>query len=115
MSSTTTEQSTNADIVDELRAWLEENWDPDLAVGEWWERLGMAGWAAPSLPENAYGKGLSRNDTVRVQQEIADFGALGAPGGLGLLLAAPTIATHGSQEQIDLYVREIVTGKKAWC
>jgi alkylation response protein AidB-like acyl-CoA dehydrogenase len=32
-----------------------------------------------------------------------------------LLLAAPTIATHGSQEQIDRYVREIVTGQKAWC
>ena len=37
------------------------------------------------------------------------------PGGLGLLLAAPTIATHGTQEQIDLYVRDIVTGQKAWC
>jgi 3-oxocholest-4-en-26-oyl-CoA dehydrogenase alpha subunit len=31
------------------------------------------------------------------------------------LLAAPTIAVHGTQEQIDLYVRDIVTGKKAWC
>ena len=35
--------------------------------------------------------------------------------GSGLLLAAPTIATHGTQEQIDLYVRDIVTGAKAWC
>jgi alkylation response protein AidB-like acyl-CoA dehydrogenase len=34
---------------------------------------------------------------------------------LGLLLAAPTIAAHGSQEQIDHYVRDIVTGRKAWC
>ena len=103
------------EIVDEIRTWLEENWDPDLTVGEWWERLGLAGWSAPQLPTNAYGRALSRNDAVRVQGEIADFGALGAPGGLGLLLAAPTIATHGSQEQIDLYVRDIVTGQKGWC
>ena len=34
---------------------------------------------------------------------------------MGLLLAAPTIATHGTQEQIDLYVRDIVTGQQAWC
>ena len=46
------------------------------------------------------------------QQTIAEFGALGAPGGLGLLLAAPTIATHGTQEQIERYVRDIVTGRQ---
>jgi alkylation response protein AidB-like acyl-CoA dehydrogenase len=108
-------ERTTTDIIDELTAWLEANWDPDLTCAEWWERLGLSGWAAPSLPENAYGKGLSRNDTVRVQSEIARFGALGAPAGLGLLLAAPTIATHGSQEQIDLYVKDIVTGQQAWC
>jgi alkylation response protein AidB-like acyl-CoA dehydrogenase len=114
---TVTEPATNTsdEVVDEIRTWLEENWDPDLTVREWWERLGLAGWAAPGLPENAYGKGLSRNDAVRVQSEIAAFGALGAPGGLGLLLAAPTIATHGTQEQIDTHVRDIVTGVKAWC
>ncbi len=50
-----------------------------------------------------------------VQNAIAEFGALGAPGGLGLLLAAPTIATHGTPEQIERYVRDIVTGQKAWC
>ena len=107
--------ATQTDVITELKAWLEENWDPDIAVGEWWERLGLAGWSAPMLPENAYGRGLSRADTVRVQQTITEFGALGAPGGLGLLLAAPTIASHGTQEQIDKYVRDIVTGKQAWC
>ena len=107
--------SESTDAVTAVRSWLEENWDPELTVGEWWERLGLSGWAAPGLPENAYGKGLNRNDSVAVQNAIAEFGALGAPGGLGLLLAAPTIATHGTQEQIDLYVRDIVTGQKAWC
>ena len=102
-------------ILAELQTWLAQNWDPDLTVGEWWERLGLSGWAAPGLPTNAYGRGLSRNDSVRVQSAIAEYGALGAPGGLGLLLAAPTIATHGTQEQIDRYVRRIVTGVDAWC
>ncbi|MDW3216891.1 MAG: acyl-CoA dehydrogenase family protein [Ilumatobacteraceae bacterium] len=104
-----------ADATDELQGWLDDNWDPDLTVAEWWQRLGLAGWSAPSLPEHAYGKGLSRNDANRVAETISDHGALGAPGGLGLLLAAPTIAMHGSQEQIDHYVRDIVTGQRAWC
>jgi len=106
---------TATDVITELTAWLEQNWDPEITVAEWWERLGLAGWSAPSLPENAYGRALPRADAVRVGNTIAEFGALGAPGGLGLLLAAPTIATHGTQEQIDLYVRDIVTGQKAWC
>jgi alkylation response protein AidB-like acyl-CoA dehydrogenase len=103
------------ELLSELRSWLAENWDPDLTVGEWWERLGLAGWSAPGLPESAYGRGMARADTVLVAKEISKFGALRAPAGLGLLLAAPTIATHGTQEQIEKYVREIVTGQKGWC
>jgi alkylation response protein AidB-like acyl-CoA dehydrogenase len=103
------------ELLSELRSWLEQNWDPDLTVGDWWERLGLSGWSAPGLPTNAYGKGIPRTDAVAVANEISAFGALGAPAGLGLLLASPTIATHGTQEQIDLYVRDIVIGQKAWC
>jgi alkylation response protein AidB-like acyl-CoA dehydrogenase len=101
--------------MDELQSWLEESWDPDLTVGEWWERLGMAGWAAPLLPVDCYGRGLSRGDALTVQQTITKFGALGAPMGLGLMLAAPTIATHGTREQIDRFIPDLVTGRRAWC
>jgi len=111
-----TDTATSTDeLLSDLRAWLKQNWDPDLTVGDWWERLGTAGWSAPGLPTNAYGRAIARADAVLVANEIAAFGALGAPAGLGLLLAAPTIATHGTQEQIDRYVRDIVTGQKAWC
>ena len=115
MTDTSTEATSLDAILSDLRAWLAQNWDPDLTVAQWWERLGTEGWSAPGLPNNAYGKGVARADAVQVANEISAFGALGAPAGLGLLLAAPTIATHGTQEQIDLYVREIVTGQKAWC
>ncbi len=115
MTDTAIETTGTEELLSELRLWLADNWDRELTVAQWWERLGLAGWAAPVLPTNAYGKAMARSDAVLVQQEIAAFGALGAPAGLGLLLAAPTIATHGTQEQIDLYVRDIVTGQKAWC
>ncbi len=102
-------------LLDELDAWLDANWDPELAVGDWWERLGLAGWAAPSLPTHAYGRDLSRNEAIAVAKHIAAKGALNAPGGLGMLLAAPTIAAHGTPEQIERYVKPIVTGAQAWC
>ncbi|MGI8664085.1 MAG: acyl-CoA dehydrogenase family protein [Acidimicrobiales bacterium] len=103
------------DAIDDLNKFLDTEWDPDLTVGDWWEKLGTAGWSAPSLPEHAYGKGLGRNDAGRVAQRIGEYGALPAPGGLGLLLAAPTIATHGTPEQIEQFVRPIVTGQQSWC
>ena len=110
-----TTATTVADPVTAVREWLDENWDPDLTVAEWWERLGLAGWSAPTLPSESYGRGLSRSDAVAVAKAITEYGALNAPAGLGLLLAAPTITTHGTSEQIDHYVRDIVTGRKAWC
>ena len=102
-------------LLDELDAFLDANWDPDLTVAEWWERLGLSGWAAPSLPDKAYGKGLSRADSLAVSARLGERGVLGAPTGLGMLLAAPTIATHGTPEQVEEFIRPIVTGQRAWC
>lgn len=114
-----TEANTQArgsdELTVELKSWLEENWDPDLTVAEWWERLGLSGWAAPTWPTSWYGKGLSRSEGVRIQRTISEFGALAAPGGLGLLLAGPTILAHGSDEQKERYLRDIVCGQKGWC
>jgi alkylation response protein AidB-like acyl-CoA dehydrogenase len=105
----------SVDVADEVTSWLEDNWDPDLTVGEWWDRLGTSGWAFAALPEEWCGKGLTREDGIRIQAAIAKFGALGPPAGLGTLLAAPTIAVHGDDEQKARYIRDTVTGQKAWC
>ncbi len=114
---TLAESSTRAgtELVDELQSWLEENWDPDLTVGEWWKRLGMAGWAAPMLPADCYGRGLSRGDAMVVSASIARFGALSAPMGMSIGLASPTIATHGTREQIDRLIPPAVCGEIAFC
>ena len=103
------------DPVSEIKAWLEENWDPDLTVREWWERLGMSGWAAPTFPAEWYGKGLSNAENLQVQRTIREFGALGAPGGLGMILAGPTIIAHGTDEQKHRHIPDIVCGRVAWC
>ena len=107
--------ATEIDVTAELAAWLEANWDPDLTVGEWWERLGTAGWSAPAWPSEWFGHGLSRSDAVDAHRTISEFGALGPPGGLGLLLAGPTIVEHGTDDQRRRYLRDIVTGQRGWC
>jgi len=111
----TADRTAESDAVAEVKDWLAANWDPDLTVEAWWERLGDSGWAVPTWPEEWHGKGLSRSDGVQVQNAISAHGALPAPGGLGLLLAGPTILVHGDDEQKKRYLRDIVTGKRGWC
>jgi alkylation response protein AidB-like acyl-CoA dehydrogenase len=103
------------DVRTEVRGWLSEAWDPDLSVADWWARLADSGWAVPTWPEQWLGKGLGRDAAVVVGQEIREAGAIGPPAGLGMLLAGPTILTHGTDEQKDRYLRPIVDGQEAWC
>jgi alkylation response protein AidB-like acyl-CoA dehydrogenase len=97
------------------RAWVQTNWEPSLRLGEWWRRLADAGYAAPELPITAGGLGLDPDQVVAVRQVLAEAGCMGPPGGIGMMLAAPTIATHGTPEQIAQYVAPILSGEHAWC
>lgn len=100
----------------EVEAWLDENWDPSLTVREWWARLLPTGYTHPMLPVNAHGKGWGRDLAAVVMATMADRGVMGPPSsGLGYMLAAPTIAAHGSQEQIDQFIPEILDGTVGWC
>ena len=109
------EAESTAKLRDEICGWLAANWDPDLTVAEWWERLADGGWSVPTWPEDAFGRGLSRGDANVIGEEITAAGALGPPGGLGIMLAGPTIVAHGDEDQRALYLRPIVTGAEAWC
>ncbi|MDG1409733.1 MAG: acyl-CoA dehydrogenase family protein [Acidimicrobiales bacterium] len=99
----------------EVEAWLDANWSEDLSVGEWWDILGPSGYAHPILAENAYGKGWGRSQAGAVMATMADRNAMGPAAGLGRMLAAPTIATHGTQAQIDEFIPPILDGRVGWC
>ena len=109
--------TTVTDLVDELRDWLEENWDPDLTVGEWWERLGTVRLGrADACRPTATARACPAATRVRVAADHRRLRrARRARRAWASLLAAPTIATHGTHEQIERYVRDIVTGQQAWC
>jgi len=62
MTTTESRPLSSEDPVVEVRAWLEENWDPHLTVEQWWKLLGEAGWSSALLPSNAYGRDLSRSE-----------------------------------------------------
>jgi alkylation response protein AidB-like acyl-CoA dehydrogenase len=105
----------HGELWDEVRRWLDGHWDPDLSVDEWWRVVGAAGWTAPHLPIEQGGRGLSRRADSVVRAAFAEHGALRPPGGLGLLMAAPTILTLGTPEQVARLVPPILQGQVNWC
>ncbi|MGF7237428.1 MAG: acyl-CoA dehydrogenase family protein [Frankia sp.] len=99
----------------ETHAWLAEHWDPDRSVEDWWRIIAAAGWTAPHFPTEHGGRGLSPGASRTVRAAFADVGALRPPGGLGLLMAAPTILALGTPDQIARHVTPILEGRAAWC
>jgi len=98
----------------EIDAWIVSNWDPAITVAEWWRRLADAGYSNPSLAP-PFGHGWGRAETRDLAAAIRESDAIGAPAGLGMLLAGPTILSHGTDEQIQRFVPRILDGSDAWC
>jgi alkylation response protein AidB-like acyl-CoA dehydrogenase len=98
-----------------VRAWLEANWNPELSLVEWRNRLADSGWGCPTWPAEWYGRGLAVALGDVVAEEFERVGAVGTPTGGGMTLAAPTILEHGSDEVKRRLLRPIVTGEDTWC
>ena len=103
------------DIRAETRDWALAHWDPEMSVADWWRCLAEARYTLPSLPEHAFGRGYSRHEEMEVRRGLADIGTLGPPGGIATMMAAPTIAEHGTPAQIERYIPPILEGRESWC
>jgi alkylation response protein AidB-like acyl-CoA dehydrogenase len=110
-----TDTNPEVGLRDEVRAWLDDNWDPDLSVDEWWCIVADAGWTVPHFEVDEGGRGLSRRSATIVRSAFLAYGALRPPGGLGLTMAAPTILTQGTPEQIERLVPPMLRGQVGWC
>ena len=99
----------------ELMAWIDNTWADDITVADWWAAMAEARYASPSLPVEAGGRGWPQDLSSLVLATFRRRGVLGPPGGLGLLLAAPTIAQHGTVEQVQRYLPPILDGTEGWC
>jgi len=99
----------------EARAWLEANWDPNLGLLEWRNKLIDSGWGAPHWPKEWLGRGLPVAMVPVVDEEIERIGAVGVAK-MGIrTLAAATILAHGTDLHKQKFLRRILTGEDTWC
>ena len=104
----------SGDVYRQARGWFEANWDPDLALRDWWQRLADSGWGFPTWPVGTYGRGLSGDAARRVADARRDARVAPPPAGIAQNLAGPTIIAHGTEEQQERFLPGIVTGE-VWC
>jgi alkylation response protein AidB-like acyl-CoA dehydrogenase len=99
----------------EARDWIEENFDPQLSLRSWLERLADSGWAQPGWPAEWYGRGLPPDLAALTYAEFNRVDAPGPPAGLGVMLAAPTIIANASDDLKRQFVRAVLVGDDLWC
>ncbi|MCZ4583285.1 acyl-CoA dehydrogenase family protein [Rhodococcus opacus] len=113
---TTDEQAIARDLSDRVATLVEQNdlSDPTGFLGARFD----AGLAWVHFPPGRGGLGLPQSFQAQVDAELA---AAGAPGpakdrnGIGLGMAAPTIAAFGTEEQQQKYLRPIFTSEHIYC
>jgi alkylation response protein AidB-like acyl-CoA dehydrogenase len=99
----------------EVRAWLEQNWDPNLGLVEWRNKLIESGWGAPHWPKVWYGRDLPDGMLPIVEEEFERISAVGVAK-MGIrTLAAATILAHGTDLHKQKFLRRILTGEDTWC
>jgi len=105
-----------ADTVrEEVRAWLEANWNSDLGLVEWRNKLADSGWGVPGWPKEWYGRALDEALIPVVDAEFDRIGAVGVAKTGIRMLAAATLLAHGSDMHKEKFLRRILTGEDTWC
>ena len=99
-----------------MKAWLEENWDPDLTVGEWWERLGTRGLVGADVAGRVVRHGARRaTRPPRRAGHRATSARSARPAGSGCCSPARRSSPTAPTSRSERYLRDIVTGQQAWC
>lgn len=106
---------TEAQVEHDVLEWFHREWDPDLALLAWRDRLVDSGWAVPSWSTRWFGRGLPAWADRVAHATIRHAGGVSVPLGGGFGLAAPTMYDHAGDELNDTFLRPTLTGELAWC
>ena len=120
------------DLRREVRAWLRENlpkgWGTPEYVApepysreqhelgkEWTKKLYDAGYTGFGYPKEYGGIERPPEEIAVIREELARTGTPGGPLSLGLLVAAPTILSHGEEWQKERFIHKVLSGEESWC
>lgn len=118
------------------RAWLEQNcpesmrtpmvpeeivWggrnaefkNPESKI--WLERMADKGWTCPTWPAEYGGGGLSKDEAIVLEQELARINARPALTSFGISMLGPVLLEYGNHQQKAEHIPKIIRGEIRWC
>ncbi len=103
-----------------VRAWLAENaprepLDNVRQKKAWHRKLYDAGYLGMGWPKAYGGQDARPIEQAIVVEEMARASAPGSINWAGLGLVGPTLIHHGTDEQRERYLRNILLGNEVWC
>jgi alkylation response protein AidB-like acyl-CoA dehydrogenase len=81
---------------------------------EWLKKLAARKWIAPAWPVEYGGAGMSVMEQFIFNTELAEA-RVPRPAGIATGFAGPTLIVHGTEEQKQQYLPEILSGEVIWC
>ncbi len=116
------ETAFRAEVRDFLRRELPQRGgiDPYAGFGgadfylQFMDKLAARGWVAPAWPKEYGGAGLSVVQQFIFNQEMATARAP-RPSPIAVGFAGPTLIVHGTEDQKQKYLSEILSGRVHWC
>lgn len=104
----------------QVRSWLAENLPRrPLATleerREWHRKMYAAGYLGMGWPREYGGREARPMEQAIVGEEMARVNAPPGVNGLGISIVGPTLIHHGTDEQKQRFVRNILTADELWC
>ncbi len=99
----------------ELQRWIGENWDLEITVAEWWDRLARTGLTAPTWTRSQGGLAATTAIQNVIEEELAKIGAITPPVmGLGIRMVGAAIRQFATPEQFEQIIPRLLTGRNLW-
>jgi alkylation response protein AidB-like acyl-CoA dehydrogenase len=102
-------------VLAEVAEWIAGHWDPEMPLARWRELLADSGWACPTWPRQWCGRSLPGELAAVATEQLRRAVVPGPAEGVGMILVAPVLIEHGSDELKRQFIRPTVTGEISWC
>lgn len=110
----------------EFQTWLGANPPPKVEADSsletfvtqgkaWQSKLASGRWLGVHWPAQFGGRGLSLVEEAIIQEELVRVKSPQVLGLFGLTMVGPVLIRHGTQQQMERFLANILSAKEIWC